>query len=217
MANILHRPVEQSECNLSYYCRKCSQKVRGIPLGEPQYQTSEFYDQYVWLICRCPSKNCELSFVIYDKLNDRIRSVYPYAGSDPEHFHSSIPLSVREDIAEADRCYFAEAYRATLAMYRRALQNIILNKIPSPEVAEMKLYMQIDQLQSAGFITKDLRDTAHEIRHFGNFGAHPTNDKLDMAQKEDVDLIRQLVFDIIGAVYIGPHETAVLKSKRTKE
>lgn len=34
---------------------------------------------------------------------------------------------VREDIAETERCFYADAYKSTVVMYRRAIQNIVLD------------------------------------------------------------------------------------------
>lgn len=214
MAYRLHEPIDVNDINLTYYCRKCKQKVRGIPITDPQFHISGISDTRAWFICRCPTKLCELSFVIYDKLNDRVQSVYPYSTFNADDYHQSIPQKVREDIAEAERCYYADAYRASVTMYRRAIQNIILNKITDPTIRKKRLVDQIDALFANGLITKDLKDTAHEIRQFGNFGAHPSDDALDNTNSEDAEMIGQLTFDLIRTIYITPFQTAELKAKR---
>lgn len=214
MMHRLYEPINVNDINLTYYCRGCNQKVRGVPITEPKFQISETSDNYAWLICKCPTKLCSLSFIIYDKLNDRVQSVYPYSSFKADDYHQSIPQKVREDIAEAERCYYADAYRASITMYRRAIQNIILDKISDPAINKKRLVDQIDALFSYGLITKDLKETAHEIRHFGNFGAHPSNDELDNTSSEDAEMIGQLTFDLIRTIYITPFQTAELKSKR---
>ncbi|MGH2612413.1 MAG: hypothetical protein ACRDFB_05125, partial [Rhabdochlamydiaceae bacterium] len=102
--------VNIKHANLSYFCRKCKQQVRGIPLTPPQYHISEFHDD-PWLIVRCPTRLCELSFVIYNKLNDCISQVYPYPFSAAKDYHEAIPERIREDLAESERCLRAQAYR----------------------------------------------------------------------------------------------------------
>lgn len=100
-------------------------------------------------------------------------------------------------------------------MYRRALQNLILDKITDdPTISKKKLWEQIDELFKRGFITENLRQTAHEIRHFGNFGAHPTDDMLDDTTSEDPQSIDELSFAIINIVYIVPFKTEKMRERR---
>jgi len=215
MAYRLHEPIKVDEINLSYFCRGCKQKVRGKPLTDPQFHISGISGPCAWLICRCPTKLCELSFVIYDKLNDRVQSVYPYSTFNAEDYHESIPEKVRNDLAEAERCFYADAYKGAVTMYRRAIQNIILDKIKDPAIKNKRLVDQIDELFNNGFITKDLKETAHEIRHFGNFGVHPSDGALDNTTNKDAEIIGQLTFDLVRTIYITSYETAKLKQKRT--
>jgi len=215
MAHRIHEPFEVDKANLSYFCRGCRQRVRGIPLTDPQYRISWSDDP--WLVVRCPTHLCELSFVIYDKLNDRVRRVYPLPSFDPSDYHEAIPEKIREDLAEADRCYHADAFKAAVTMNRRAIQRIVLDKIKDPSIKKKPLWQQIDALFSAGFITQHLKDTAHEIRHFGNFGAHPSDDKLDNTTQEDATAIDQLTMDLVRTIYIVPYETNKLKVKRGKK
>lgn len=209
----LHEPLDIKSINLTYYCRKCKQRVRGIPESNPVYHISEF-DDNPWIICRCPNHLCDLTFVIYDRLNDRVFSSYPLPYSSADEYHESIPENIREDLAEADRCYNADAYRSTVVMLRRAVQSIVLDKISDPNIKKKKLWEQIDALFNEGYITKHLRDTAHEVRHFGNFGAHPTDDELNNTTREDAEMVDRLTHDLIRAIYVTPYETEKLKSKR---
>ena len=215
MASGVHEPIDVNKINLSYFCRGCKQMVRGIPLTEPVYYINKYQDN-PWLIVKCPNRLCELSFVIYDRLNDRIREVYPLAGFDPDDYPNAIPLKVREDIAEAGRCFYAGAYKGTMVMLRRAVQNIVLDKINDKSISDKELWKQIDELFNEGLITKHLKDSAHEIRHFGNFGAHPSNDNLDKTTREEAEIVVKLTRDLINAIYITPFETEQLKKKRNK-
>jgi len=214
----MNEPIDLRSANLSYFCRGCKQQVRGIPLTDPQYRISAFHDD-PWLICRCPTRICELTFVIYNRLNDRIYQTFPYPHSSAEDYHKAIPEKVRVDLAESDRCMNAQAYKGVVVMSRRAIQNMVLDKIKEKVIPEnitnKRLVEQIDALFDNGLITKDLKETAHEIRHFGNFGAHPSDDILDNTTYEDAQIIDVLTFDLIRTIYITPFETAQLKKKRT--
>jgi len=212
----IHEPIDVNKINLSYFCRGCKETVRGIPLTEPVYHISK-YDDDPWLIVRCPNRLCELSFVVYNRLNDRIYEVYPLPGFDAGNYHKAIPEKVREDIAEADRCFYASAYRGTVVMLRRAVQNIVLDKIKDKAIVKKKLWEQIDALLTEGYITKHLKDTAHEIRHFGNFGAHPSEDTLEKTTREEAKIVSSLTHDLLRTIYISPYETKELKEKRTNK
>lgn len=208
-----HEPINIDEINLSYFCRRCKQQVRGIPLTTPQYHISESDDD-PWLVVRCPTKLCELSFVIYNRLNDRIFSIYPLPNSDPQDYHQAIPEKIREDLAESDRCSNSNSYKAAVAMDRRAIQNMVLDKIEDKSIKNKNLHDQIDALFNAGFITKHLKDTAHEIRYFGNYGAHPQDDNLDKTTREDAEAVDMLTWDLMRTIYTTPFQTAELRAKR---
>ena len=65
-------------------------------------------------------------------------------------------------------------------MCRRAIEPLAGDKLGAKSKdakgATRKLYELIDLLHADGFITRDLRDSAHELRHFGNYGAHAQDD-----------------------------------------
>lgn len=214
MKNIYGVAMDVKDMNLSYYCRGCKQQVRGIPLGSPQYEGSGS-DNTAWLICRCPTKYCVLSFVMYDELNSRICQVLPWSSFDEKDFHQSIPKTIREDIAESKKCFHAGAYKAALAMSRRAIQSIVVDQIKEEGIEKKRLVEQIDELFDRGLIIASLKDAAHEVRHFGNFGAHPSDDSLDNTTRDDAEAVESLLTDLVVAIYITPSNVAELKKKRT--
>lgn len=201
--------------DLSYFCPKCKQQVRGEPLTDACYGGSgSISEQYAHLICQCPTKYCGLAFIIYDRLNYRISRVFPYPHTEAEDFHSSIPEKIREDYAEAKRCYYADAYRGMVVMCRRVIQQVVVNKISDQIVWKKKLHEQIQELFDRRLITRSLNDALHEVRHFGNFGAHPRDDGLDDISQEDAETIRALTWDLLVDLYIRPFETAKMTEKR---
>lgn len=214
MAHRLFEPVNVEDMNLSYYCRGCHQQVRGVPITDAKYRGGGLGEQEAWIICKCPTAHCVLSFVIYDKPNSCTRSIYPFSTFDPENYHKAIPEKIREDLAEADRCFNADSYKGSVTMNRRAIQRLVLDRLNTLGIEKKNLWEQIDALFNAGLITKQLQDTAHEIRHFGNFGAHPSDDQLDNTTPEDAKLVDRLTFDLMRLIYILPFETKQLKEKR---
>ena len=101
-----------------------------------------------------------------------------------EGLPQSIPADVRHDYIEAIKCYNVGAYRAAVAMARRALQQAAEVKgAPKGD----KLVNQIQWLFNQGLIDKATKNLADSVRWFGNYGAHPQEDSLSQVTKEDAE------------------------------
>jgi hypothetical protein len=209
-ARNLERDPNRFELDL--HCPECGHLVRATPVAGPVCLIAEYSDTNAYLICRCPRRTCDPMFVVYDRLNGYVTRVYPYPNTRADGFHKAIPAAIREDWAEAHRCFNGEGYRGTVAMCRRAMQSIAQDKGASGD----KLHQQIDDLFAKQLITKSLHDVAHEIRHFGNFGAHPRDDGLDNIGRDDALAVMRLTGQFLTDLYIRPYETAELTKKRQK-
>src|SRR5438552_7254100 len=146
--------------NLDLHCPRCGHLVRALPQTNPVYHITEYTDADAYIIVRCPRHLCDVFFVIYDRLNDRVRRIFPFPNTSANEFHSSIPEAIRKDFAEAQRCWFSDAHKGVVVMCRRVMQQIAVDK----GVDGSRLIDQIDDFQSKGLITKSLHDAAHEIR-----------------------------------------------------
>lgn len=119
------------------------------------------------------------------------------------------PEAVVADYAEAVDCLQIGAHKAAAAMARRAVQGMcidLLGKLSEEALARAGstkeqaekmtggiLYDQIELLWSAGELTNLLYKVAHNVRVFGNYGAHPGDDLLeDLTEKDAKDAIRFL-------------------------
>jgi hypothetical protein len=173
-----------------------------------------FGDGADYLVCRCPrDRKCgALLFVKYDRIGrDAIEEVYPFPNASPETFNDAIPKKLRDDYAEAVRCFYAKAYKGVVVMARRLLQNLARDKgIKRGE----NIKTEIAELFAKGLITKSLHDAAHEMRHFGGFGAHPQDDDLDNVTHQDVDAMFTIMRQFTEHVYVLPSQTAELAKKR---
>lgn len=168
-------------------------------------------DDNLYLICQCPRKGCRsIVFGKYDGLNNHLSEVFPYPSMSEASWPDSIPARIREDIAEATRCFYTLAYKGVVVMCRRTLQNVAKDK--KCETTELK--DQIKELREKGLITDSLFDASHEIRHFGGFGAHPQDDGLDKTTKVEADAVFEFVQQILQHVYILPAKTKELARKR---
>ena len=211
MAYRLDGDNDPKNYNLDLNCPRCGNLVRALPEAGPIFETG-VQDQSTYLICRCPRKYCTVFFVEYDILNSQVRRVYPYPDSSPSDFHKIIPEKIREDIAEAKRCYFADAYKGVVTMCRRTMQQILVQHKAKGGTLES----QIDDMFDKGLITKSLGDAAHTIRFFGNFGAHPQKDNLDKVSFDEAKSVLDLTEEFLIDLYIRPFKTKeITRAKQT--
>ncbi len=198
--------------DLDYTCPRCGHLVRGTPETQPVYHISDS-EPLTFLIVRCPRQRCDLAFVVYDRLNHCVDRVYPFPETSAGDYHAAIPEAMREDFAEANRCWYAQAFKGVVVLCRRVMQGIAVDRKAKGE----KLYQQIDDLLASGQITKSLHDTATAIRHFGNYGAHPQDDILDDVSHDDADTVLKLTAEFLTDLYTRPAETQRLLAKRPED
>ena len=143
---------------------------------------------------------------------------YPIPSLDPSQLNEAIPESIREDYAEAKRCSYAEAYKGAVVMFRRTVEAVACDKLgdraKDNKGRTQKLHRLIDRLHEAGFITKDMQESAHEIRYFGNYGAHIQDDGLDLVSSEEVEDVREVTWQLLYTIYVAPNATQRLREKR---
>ena len=70
-------------------------------------------------------------------------------------------------------------------MVRRAIQASAFDLGVPDDRAHQKLHQQIDGWQRRAPSRRTLKELAHELRFFGNDGAHPDRDGLENVSKED--------------------------------
>ena len=119
-----------------------------------------------------------------------------------------IPDQLLSDYEEAIRCKAIGAHKASCSMFRRALQGslVILGANRG-----LSLVKQIDSLQS---LPDDIKDWAHEIRIFGNWGAHPDKDNLKDIEAEDVEEVYDFTSKFFIYVFVMPERVKLSRAKR---
>jgi len=133
--------------------------------------------------------------------------VYPVA---PPKDDPTIPPEVQRDYIEAVMCHNIGACRATAAMCRRTLQTSAVQKGASKK----RLIDQIDELLAKNIISPQLADWAHEIRLWGNIGAHPDEDGLEDISADDAQEIMDFTTEYLEHVYSMPARIQAQKTKR---
>ena len=121
------------------------------------------------------------------------------------------PDSINDDIREAQLCNRVEANKGCVVLCRRALEGICEDKGASGS----DLFTKIQSLHENGFLAENDVELYHEIRFFGNYGAHPKNDLLGEVTKDDSDTVLDLIFHLVRHVYEMPGKLDVLRKRRT--
>ena len=143
-------------------------------------------------------------------LGPRIRT-YPIPTFDASTMHKAIPNAIRKDYAEARRCLYVNAYKGAITLLRRVIEAVSCDRLGQKSKDKngrtKRLYDLINLLLTEGLITKDLSDSAHEIRLFGNYGAHVQDDGLDTVERDEALDTRKITWQILYTVYVAPYKT----------
>lgn len=162
-----------------------------------------------WKMARCGGCRRPL-FVILDEGENRVlRTFPPISLARP----SDIPIGVADDYVEATLCLSVGAYKAAAAMCRRALQAAALEK----GCKRAKLMKQLNELSQKGLLNSSLLKVAHQVRYFGNYGAHPDEDGLGDVTEKEAETIRDLTWQVLEDLYINPARVEAMEAALTQK
>jgi len=122
-----------------------------------------------------------------------------------------IPEQVLADYQEALKCKSISANRASCSMFRRSLQSSLVLLGASHK---LDLIKQIESLTS---LPKDIIDWAHQIRIFGNWGAHPDKDQLKEVDSDDVAEVHDFISKFFVYMFIMPEKVKLSRAKRDEK
>lgn len=124
-----------------------------------------------------------------------------------QKFEGSVPNDVLADFKEGVVCLHHKCNKAAVSMFRRSLQSALLER-----GADAKSDL-IDQIKSATFLTDDIKDWAHNIRIFGNWGAHPQDDNLKDVDSKLAEETKSFLEEFFNYVYLMPARVANARQK----
>lgn len=122
-----------------------------------------------------------------------------------------LPTEIRKDYEEALKCQSISAHRASCAMFRRALQAALLIIGADPKLDLIK------QIEALSVLPADVKDWAHQIRIFGNWGAHPDKDNLKDVGDDDVSEAHDFMSKFLLYMFIMPEKVKLSRQRRDKE
>jgi len=151
-----------------------------------------------------------MKLVLAHELNNgTILGIYPSGTYDLD---STVPLSpeIRGDFREAGLCLGAGCFKASLTMSRSVLQRILKEQ----GCTQNKLVDAINHAISSGLLRKSFHAVAEEIREYGNLGAHPDDDQLANANRENAALVLEFARLLVHEFYEVPASAGKLKAAR---
>jgi hypothetical protein len=122
-------------------------------------------------------------------------------------FEGAVPDDVLEDFREGVICLHRKCDRAAVSMFRRSLQSALLER------GVNQGNDLINQIKNATFLTKDIKDWAHNIRIFGNWGAHPQDDNLKDVNDKLAEETQSFLEEFFNYVYVMPARVANARQK----
>ncbi len=177
----------------------------------PNAQHYSQIDSRFYEISQCQNQSCKKFMVfVYDT-----QGMGSQSATYTKIFHyptslitvdQSVPADIANSYIQGVDCLNVNAPIGSITCFRRALQQVCKEK----GAKKQDLNEQIDEI-----LPTYLREQAHEIRLWGNIGAHP--DKLIKdVKKEDAEEIKDLLDSIFEALYITPNKVQQRRNKRKK-
>lgn len=188
---------------------------RDISAGERSTYVNRYGTTFVYSIWKCRACGRLLFRVTkHEKYRDPVvLAEFPSGVWIDADFDDVVSPDVLEDFRSALKCFEFGEYRASAAMARRCLQTSILE---FGAASSESLFGQIDSLHTKrpDRFTKDIKDWAHEIRLFGNWGAHPDEDGLKDVDKDTAAQVIDFLKAYFEYVYKLPREVENARKKR---
>ena len=216
----INQMIDKACADFIEECPHCEARAHLVLLTN-EYHLAKNGDQYNYVIFRCkPCKKLTLK-VFHSEQNpysseqnlktDGWVAQYPTTKTDAtDKFVEFVPKSVVLDYEEGLRCLSASSPRAAASMFRRSLQDTLI-QLGADQKTEL-----IDQLKSIPRLTDDIKDWAHNIRIFGNWGAHPQKDLLKNIDMKKANEIKDFVDEFFNYVYVMPGKVAAARKTYEK-
>ncbi len=189
-------------------CPHC--KTRHVQTQEPFTQESkEGNTSLFWKVLRCQNPLCKRLVLAVIPRQGQVMDIYPAGQFELE---PSVPVSdeIREDFREAGLALGAGCYKASMVMSRRVLQRCLKEQ----GCTQHNLVDAIAYAIEHNILRKAFHTVAEEIRQYGNLGAHPDDEQLANANRENAEQVLEFSRLIIHDFYEVPATATKLRRKR---
>jgi hypothetical protein len=134
------------------------------------------------------------------------RMIYPIAANRGP-VHSDVPYEIANDYIEACNVLPISA-KASAALSRRCLQSVLHNAGYNARDLAAEIDLVLNEPDPKKAIPERLRSTIDAVRNFGNFSAHPINDKTALqiieVEPHEAEWCLEILEECFEHFYVGP-------------
>jgi Domain of unknown function (DUF4145) len=151
----------------------------------------------------------------YDRENrgEAWRQIYPI-GASRGPVSPEVPDDIAQDYIEACNV-LPISPKASAALSRRCLQNILHGHGYEARALAREIDLLMNESDPKKALSHGLRETIDSIRNFGNFSAHPIDDRTSLqiigVEPHEAEWCLQILEDMFEHFYVGP---AAAKAKQ---
>jgi hypothetical protein len=117
----------------------------------------------------------------------------PLPGEQSSRLHSSVPSDIKEDIQEAEKAHYAQCYKATVTMCRRAVQLALIDN----HIKDGPLGRMLRIAKNKGLLNKDTHSLATSIKHYGDIGAH----RRELLELQEVPMVIYMAVKMLNELF----------------
>lgn len=155
-------------------------------------------------------QNCGGLLILLDGTGSAGRAEFLVYPTSVPAVDEAVPQRIRDDYVEGVRCLDIRATKAAATLFRRALQQVMIDQGAEGRT----LNLQVQDLAQKGQLPPSLVEMADEIRLWGNLGAHPDSDGLDEIDRGGVQAGREFLDRVFEWLYIFPARVAATRAAR---
>jgi hypothetical protein len=142
------------------------------------------------------------------------RQVYPIGGNRGP-VPAEVPPNIATDYVEACNV-LAISSKASAALARRCLQNMLHAHGYRARDLAKEIDLLLDETDPKKALPHKLRETVDAIRNFGNFSAHPIDDKTTLqvieVEPHEAEWCLETIEELFDHFYVGPAAAAAKKA-----
>jgi hypothetical protein len=142
------------------------------------------------------------------------RQIYPI-GANRGPVPPEVPADVAQDYVEACNVLPISA-KASAALSRRCLQNMMHTHGYTANDLAKEIDLLLNETDAKKTLPHKLRETVDGIRNFGNFSAHPIDDKTTLqvidVEPHEAEWCLQILEDMFEHFYVGPAAAKAMKA-----
>jgi hypothetical protein len=177
-------------------CPHCAQASIQIVAGQaivPRENPDDIFSEergYTLMQCElCREVSLQVHEGVFYTANEVPHFAYPAT----RKLSNEIPESLRREFEEAQSCYNAKAFTASVVMVRRTLEGISKDS----GISERSLMQAVKKMKDAGLMDTTLAEWADGLRVLGNQGAHFTGTRVSQEDANDALAFAEALLDQI--------------------